>query len=531
MTSRAAWGRIGRTRDCCWAQRAAVRGLPSPSLKANRRSLLVECTCGKMGTMYIRCWVLSALLCVTWWPRDARAQASTCEPQKVVCCTAWVAQITVDGRSSGLIREDSYEELTRAIEKHRRWEKRFCRFFGPQSDSCRSQVEAPMCRPDPRTKLLPRGVEDAFGEVIDGAAETIRNSTNRHGRIRRRIARIARAFEPFITPEHESKNPFAHAGLTLDEYRESLERGLQQLQRLRETFRTIVEPQLAQVEADINRLWQDNGSFADSGAVRRRRFDFGGQIADLMEQLPEEPQVADPPTVALDRDYTVVKTTPAPPVFVVAVGEHAMKHGFKLVRGEYPLGAISIDKQGVFAQPVVAVKSGDSLRLIVQNGAATVELKMIPDIDGDGVLDATDHCKDTPGPEHLGGCPDADGDSVVDLKDRCPRLAGNAPTGCPTPKKCNSHTQAGLNAPERHVVSVGKGSGTVDLHWSMVSIHDQIQVFYEGQLLHDTGCVNGAGHVSLSFTGHSGLMEVSVLPSCLGDINDTQWEFSLGCAR
>jgi OOP family OmpA-OmpF porin len=60
---------------------------------------------------------------------------------------------------------------------------------------------------------------------------------------------------------------------------------------------------------------------------------------------------------------------------------------------------------------------------------------VLPDRDGDGVLDTDDQCPDVPG-EKPSGCPapgDRDGDGFLDPDDKCPEEPGIAPDGCPDP--------------------------------------------------------------------------------------------------
>jgi hypothetical protein len=458
--------------------------------------------------------------------RVAFAQAVTCEPTKQLCCSTWVATVTVDGKKSGLLLEDSYEKLSRRIRQHDDWNRKFCKFFGPQSNSCREKVEAPRCRPA-RTVTSP--IEDPFVELFAEADAVITKRADESEPRIRDVERLGRGIARALNPHLRGKNPFLRIGDQMRGYRDSLIKARDQLRRLKRIMETAVAPGIDKIADNIDELWTDNGSFGDSTATRQRRLQIGQQVADLVGGLPEHP--APLPRVDIDRDYTVVGVHPAPPAVIVAVGEHVMTKGFKLTRGDYPLGAVSVSSSDdVFTRAVSATKVRDTLYLNVRDGGR-IELRMIPDADGDGVLDAKDHCKDTPGSAALRGCPDQDGDRIPDPKDRCPTLAGNAPTGCPTPSKCNSSQQAGSNAPESHVVSVGKGSGTALLRWRMQSIPDRIQVYYEGRLVHDTHCVDGSGEFPIHFTGHSGLMEVRVLPNCRRNSSGTSWSFSLGCAR
>ena len=56
----------------------------------------------------------------------------------------------------------------------------------------------------------------------------------------------------------------------------------------------------------------------------------------------------------------------------------------------------------------------------------------LPDADRDGVPDATDACRNTPGLRQFAGCPDTDGDGIPDPDDACPNVAGLEEfQGCP----------------------------------------------------------------------------------------------------
>lgn len=63
-----------------------------------------------------------------------------------------------------------------------------------------------------------------------------------------------------------------------------------------------------------------------------------------------------------------------------------------------------------------------------------VEIPVVLDRDGDGVVDSLDRCPDVAGLAALKGCPDKDGDGIADIDDKCPDVAGLAKyQGCPIP--------------------------------------------------------------------------------------------------
>ena len=70
-----------------------------------------------------------------------------------------------------------------------------------------------------------------------------------------------------------------------------------------------------------------------------------------------------------------------------------------------------------------------------------------PDTDGDGIPDIDDRCPMLYGAYNLEGCPDSDRDGISDRDDRCPTLFGSLPNqGCPDDR------QIVLDAPRSEVV-------------------------------------------------------------------------------
>ena len=63
-----------------------------------------------------------------------------------------------------------------------------------------------------------------------------------------------------------------------------------------------------------------------------------------------------------------------------------------------------------------------------------VEVPVVQDRDGDGIVDSLDRCPDIAGLSTLQGCPDKDADGIADMDDKCPDIAGLAKyQGCPIP--------------------------------------------------------------------------------------------------
>ncbi len=75
-----------------------------------------------------------------------------------------------------------------------------------------------------------------------------------------------------------------------------------------------------------------------------------------------------------------------------------------------------------------------------ENETADVSDTLLPDADGDGVMDSLDHCPDVYGKAYNYGCPvndsteiDTDGDGIIDIEDECPQQYAKTENGCPIP--------------------------------------------------------------------------------------------------
>ena len=63
-----------------------------------------------------------------------------------------------------------------------------------------------------------------------------------------------------------------------------------------------------------------------------------------------------------------------------------------------------------------------------------VEVPVVTDRDGDGIVDKEDSCVTEPGPLVTYGCPDTDADGIANKVDKCPTVPGIALyNGCPIP--------------------------------------------------------------------------------------------------
>ena len=96
--------------------------------------------------------------------------------------------------------------------------------------------------------------------------------------------------------------------------------------------------------------------------------------------------------------------------------------------------------------------------------------------------------------------------------------------------KCDELQTSGSDAPETHVIELGKRSGTFLLEYQTYSVEDRITVEYEGQLLFDSGCVGTDYWRSqrISYSGKTSKITLNVIPNCSGTYG-TYWEFVVYC--
>ena len=102
----------------------------------------------------------------------------------------------------------------------------------------------------------------------------------------------------------------------------------------------------------------------------------------------------------------------------------------------------------------------------------------------------------------------------------------------PSAAPCDESVRPGGRTAETHRIGLGRFSGRFDFYYAHGNLFpDRMVVRYEGSTLFNTGCVTGRGTRTLTFSGRSSIVEVSVTPNCDGRFSDTSWEFSVSCAR
>jgi len=93
---------------------------------------------------------------------------------------------------------------------------------------------------------------------------------------------------------------------------------------------------------------------------------------------------------------------------------------------------------------------------------------------------------------------------------------------------CNAEQVAGADTPESRRIDLGKSSGSFVFDWNTYTQQDQILIWYEGNVIFDSGCIGSYGSPSVSFGGTSTEIRVDVIPNCAGG-SGTAWDFTVNC--
>jgi hypothetical protein len=96
---------------------------------------------------------------------------------------------------------------------------------------------------------------------------------------------------------------------------------------------------------------------------------------------------------------------------------------------------------------------------------------------------------------------------------------------------CNTFVEQGGDTPESHWIEMGQNSGIFWISYETFDQEDEIVVWYENNIVWESGCVgtNGTRSSTVSFgPGSSTKVEVEVYPNCLGG-SGTKWNFTVSC--
>lgn len=120
----------------------------------------------------------------------------------------------------------------------------------------------------------------------------------------------------------------------------------------------------------------------------------------------------------------------------INISYETIDKGFVLVALERNITAVRLDgKYNLFNNDTLLIKlniQNDKTVKISNIKSLGSNLKVLNDLDLDGIIDPLDECKDEKGKISLKGCPDRDSDGIPDKSDDCPDQAGAASNrGCP----------------------------------------------------------------------------------------------------
>lgn len=94
---------------------------------------------------------------------------------------------------------------------------------------------------------------------------------------------------------------------------------------------------------------------------------------------------------------------------------------------------------------------------------------------------------------------------------------------------CGEPSEGNGDVPPSFPIEMGRNAGTFEFSYETRNAKDRIEVFYEGTLLFDSGCVGESRRVQLAYgPGSSTQVDVVVSPKCEGS-PATSWKFQATC--
>ncbi|CAB9521480.1 expressed unknown protein [Seminavis robusta] len=91
---------------------------------------------------------------------------------------------------------------------------------------------------------------------------------------------------------------------------------------------------------------------------------------------------------------------------------------------------------------------------------------------------------------------------------------------------CDNFQNSGGHGVTTSLIDMGQTSGTFTVSYHMQRIKDQMEVFYEDEVLYTTGgLVSGPGQATVSFAGESQLVTIVVSSPYVG----TAWSYDVTC--
>ncbi len=94
---------------------------------------------------------------------------------------------------------------------------------------------------------------------------------------------------------------------------------------------------------------------------------------------------------------------------------------------------------------------------------------------------------------------------------------------------CGEANEGNTDVPPTFPIEMGRSAGTFRFDYETRNAKDRVEVFYEGQLLFDSGCVGESRSVDLDFgPGQATHVDVVLSPNCAGTPM-TSWKFVAHC--
>jgi len=95
---------------------------------------------------------------------------------------------------------------------------------------------------------------------------------------------------------------------------------------------------------------------------------------------------------------------------------------------------------------------------------------------------------------------------------------------------CDSEVRQGANTPETIIIDTDEYEGNATFSWEMYTVKDQMRVYANNRLVHDTGCVSHTGKYEISVKANDKQLKIEVLPNC-AEPDSTRWNFRLDCTK
>lgn len=96
------------------------------------------------------------------------------------------------------------------------------------------------------------------------------------------------------------------------------------------------------------------------------------------------------------------------------------------------------------------------------------------------------------------------------------------------PPPCSEVSTGGGDQPEKHEINFRGRAGPAKLIWNTYAVMDQLKLYIDKVLIHDTGCVGELKGKEFDIPKGARSVQVEVIPNCEGT-EGTAWEFKVFC--